>query len=110
MICESLSLHTLLLGLSLLAAIVGLTLLMVYPAPEDANEQQITTEHLLRMIFVYWAVYCVTSFAQKLLLPTVSELTLPLKLTGVFSYLLTFASLLCLPLHFIEARRQIQKG
>lgn len=108
MVCVSL--HTLLLGLSFPAALLGLGLVIKTAVAEDANPTQQTTEHLLRMIFVYWALYCLAIFAQKLLLPDYSELTLPLKLTGVLTYLLTLASLLCLPLHLIEAKRFFSKG
>lgn len=105
------SLHTLLLGLSFPSALLGLTLVLKTATPEaEASDGQVTTEHLLRMIFVYWAVYCLAAFGQKLLLPAYPELAVPLRLTGIFTYLLTLASVLCLPLNYIETRRLFQKG
>jgi hypothetical protein len=100
--------HDYLLAASLVAAIAGLGLLLGSKESVPTNERQATSQTLLRMTFVYWIVYCLTVGLQKFDLPDVNGLTISLKLTALFSYFLTFSSLLCLPLHHFEARRQTQ--
>jgi hypothetical protein len=109
-----------LLALSIVAAIAGLVLLLTQPesaatkaggrlcATAKAEEGQVTHEHLLRMIFIYWVVYGVAVLTQKVISPELTALLVPLKLTALLTYFLTFSSLLCLPLNYIEARRQAQ--
>ncbi len=100
--------HDYLLTASLIAAIAGLGLLLEGKKSESISERKATSETLLRMTFVYWIVYCVAVGLQKFDLPDVQGLAISLKLTALFSYFLTFSSLLCLPLHHFEARRQTQ--
>lgn len=100
--------YDMLLGASLLAALGGLGLLLPGETDQDLSDRQITTENLLRMTFVYWTVYCIVAIAQKLLPSEIHPVTVPLRLTGLLTYVLTFSSLLCLPLHYFEARRQRQ--
>jgi hypothetical protein len=103
-----------LLGLSFLAAILGLGLLLIQPDPQTSGsrqseqsgqeDRQLTREHLLRMTFVYWLVYVLAVFAQKAMTPELATWLAPLKITAFFTYFLTFASVLCLPLNYIEAQ------
>lgn len=97
-----------LLGLSFIAAILGLGLLLAQPDPKTnptaADDHQLTREHLLRMTFVYWLVYVLAVFAQKAMAPELSTWLVPLRITAFFTYVLTFASVLCLPLNYIETR------
>jgi hypothetical protein len=100
--------HDYLLAASLVAAIAGLGLLLKSANSEPTGERYATSETLLRMTFVYWIVYCLAVGLQKFDLPDINGLAISLKLTALFSYFLTFSSLLCLPLHHFEARRQTQ--
>jgi hypothetical protein len=100
--------HDYLLAASLVAAIAGLGLLLGSEESAPTSERHATSQTLLRMTFVYWIVYCFAVGLQKFDLPDVDGLAISLKLTALFSYFLTFSSLLCLPLHHFEARRQTQ--
>lgn len=100
--------HDYLLAASAIAAIAGLGLLLKGKQSESISERRATSETLLRMTFVYWIVYCLAVGLQKFDLPDINGLAISLKLTALFSYFLTFSSLLCLPLHHFEARRQTQ--
>ncbi|MBW4549746.1 MAG: hypothetical protein KME35_01275 [Aphanocapsa sp. GSE-SYN-MK-11-07L] len=100
--------HDYLLAASAIAAIAGLGLLFERKQSESISERRATSETLLRMTFVYWIVYCLAVGLQRFDLPDINGLAVSLKLTALFSYFLTFSSLLCLPLHHFEARRQTQ--
>lgn len=99
-----------LLGVSLVAALLGLGLLFLHPqeSPSADHEHQLTTENLLRMTFLYWLVYTIAAFALKAIAPELTAIIVPLRVTAFFTYFLTFSSILCLPLHYIETRRQMQ--
>uniref|UniRef100_B8HSW4 Uncharacterized protein n=1 Tax=Cyanothece sp. (strain PCC 7425 / ATCC 29141) TaxID=395961 RepID=B8HSW4_CYAP4 len=98
--------HDYFLGVSFLAAIAGLISLLVSDRPAPTNDHQETEENLLRMIFAYWIVYCLAVTLQKVISPDWDSLLLSLRLTTILSYFLTFSSVICLPLHHLEARRQ----
>jgi len=98
-----LSWHAGLMLVSSFAAIAGLVLLFTEHPPED---QVLATDRaLLKMSFAYWLVYC-GAVALRPLIPTDWEMALmSVKLTGVIAYLLTFTSILSLPLHRVSARQ-----
>lgn len=100
--------HDYLLAASLLAAVMGVGVLLKGQSASPVSEHQATTETLLRMTFIYWIVYCLAIGLQKFDLLEAPSWIICLKLTSVLSYFLTFSSLLCLPLHHFEARRQPQ--
>ena len=90
--------------ISFTACITGLCLI------SDGNETQAndleeTEQTLFKMSFTYWMVYCVAFGIQKIVLPDWEILLLNLKLTAALSYFLTFACIVCLPLHRFAVRQ-----
>jgi hypothetical protein len=69
------------------------------------NELEETEQTLLRMTFAYWLLYCVAVSVLKLGLPEDWQIVQSLKLTGIFSFFLTFSCLVSLPLHKVSIRR-----
>jgi hypothetical protein len=105
--------HDFILATSLLAAVIGVGLLLSNQLLSDQpslliSDQEATHQTLLRMIFIYWIVYCLAVGLQKLDLLQSQGWIFSLKLTAILAYFLTFSSLLCLPLHHFEARKQLQ--
>lgn len=96
--------HDYLVLLSFFACIAGLVLLSDTKNAQ-ANELEETEQVLFRMSFAYWAVYCVAVGIQKIALPNWDILLLSLKLTAALSYFLTFACVVCLPLHRFAVRQ-----
>ena len=94
--------HDCLIFLSFTACIAGLVLLS--DTKTQASELEETEEVLFRMSFSYWMVYCVAVGIQKIALPDWEILLLSLKLTAALSYFLTFACIVCLPLHRLAVR------
>jgi len=82
---------------SFAACIVGLVLMSEAKA-EPGDDLGLGEEILLKMSFTYWIVYCLSVFGMKIPLPEWLSLLLNLKMTAIFSYLLTGACILCLPL------------
>lgn len=97
-------LHGFFVVLSFAACIAGLFLLLDAKDPQ-ANDLEETEEILLRMSFTYWLVYCVAFGIQKIVLPDWEMVLLSLKITCALSYFLTFACILCLPLHRFAVRQ-----
>ena len=94
----------LLVFLSFNACIAGLFLLA--DANQNAETEMEETEQVLfRMSFTYWIVYCVAVAIQKVALPDWDVVLLSLKMTAALSYFLTFACILCLPLHRFAVRQ-----
>lgn len=96
--------HDWILVLSFAACIAGL-LLLFNSKPNQADEMEETQEILFRMSFAYWMVYCIAVGVQKIVSPDWDILMLSLKLTAALSYFLTFACILCLPLHRFAVRQ-----
>ena len=71
----------------------------------QADELAETEQALLSMSFSYWMVYCVAAGIQKICLPEWEIVLLSLRLTAAFSYFLTFACVLCLPLSRFAVRQ-----
>lgn len=95
--------HDYLVLTSFIACIAGLFLL------SDANKVQTddleeTEQILFRMSFTYWMVYCVAVAIQNMTLPDWEIVLLSSKITAALSYFLTFACILCLPLHRFAVR------
>lgn len=99
--------HDVLIFLSFIACIAGL-LLLSDTKQTQADELEETEQILFRMSFSYWMVYCIAVGIQKIALPDWEILLLSLKLTAALSYFLTFACIVCLPLHRF-AVRQVQE-
>ena len=95
--------HDYLLMISLTACIAGLLLLLdAHRAQPD--ESQDTEPTLFRMTFAYWMVYCVAFGVQKVCSPDWDVALQSLRITAALSYFLTFACILCLPLHRLAVR------
>ncbi|MBV8885442.1 MAG: hypothetical protein JO235_15805 [Chroococcidiopsidaceae cyanobacterium CP_BM_RX_35] len=99
----NLSWHDYLVLISFAACIAGL-LLMSNGNQAPADELEATERALLSMSFSYWMVYCVAVGIQKMCLPEWELVLLSLKLTAAFSYFLTFACVLSLPLSRFAVR------
>jgi peptidoglycan biosynthesis protein MviN/MurJ (putative lipid II flippase) len=97
-------LHGLFVVLSFAACVAGLFLLSD-TKNSQANDLEETEEILLRMSFTYWLVYCVAYGIQKVVLPDWEMVLLSLKITCALSYFLTFACILCLPMHRFAVRQ-----
>ncbi len=89
--------HNLLIISSFCACITGLLLLIDTGSSEISKleDEQI----LFRMTFAYWMVYCVCFGLQKIGLPEDEIALMSVNITAALSYFLTFACVLCLPLH-----------
>ena len=96
--------HDYLVLLSFAACVTGLFLLSDGKKTQ-ADDLEETEETLFRMTFAYWMVYCVAFGIQKIALPDWEILLLNLKITAALSYFLTFACVLCLPLHRFAVRQ-----
>ena len=96
--------HDFLVFLSSIACIAGLILLSD-SKQNSVDELEQTEEILLRMSFTYWLVYCIAVGIQKITLPDWEILLLSLRITSALSYFLTFACILCLPLHRLAVRQ-----
>ncbi|MBV9385518.1 MAG: hypothetical protein JOZ78_03715 [Chroococcidiopsidaceae cyanobacterium CP_BM_ER_R8_30] len=99
----NLSWHDYLVLISFVACIAGL-FLMFNGSQAQADELEATEQALLSMSFSYWIVYCVAIGVQKICLPEWDLVLLSLKLTAAFSYFLTFACILSLPLSRLAVR------
>jgi hypothetical protein len=93
------------LGLiSFFAAVIGLYVL--YNVKSKPGEELEAADHtLFALSFAYWMVHCVAVGVQRRVSPDWEIVTLSLRFTAVFSYLLTFCSALSLPLHRISIRQ-----
>ncbi|MFE1748727.1 hypothetical protein [Coleofasciculus sp. H7-2] len=96
--------HEYLLFVSFVGSIAGLFLLSA-GKPTQVDELEETEQILLTMSFTYWIVYCVVVGILKFSQPEWDILLMSLKLTAAFSYLLTFTSVLTLPLHRMSVRQ-----
>ena len=90
--------------LSFIACIAGLILLSD-TKQNQVSELEETEQILFRMSFTYWLVYCIAVGIQKIVLPEWEVLLLSLKITAALSYFLTFACVVCLPLHRFSVRQ-----
>lgn len=99
--------HDSLVVISFFACIAGLWLL-ADGNQTQANDLEETDQALFSMSFAYWMVYCLAFGIQKICSPDWDIVLLSLKLTGAFAYFLTFACILCLPLHRF-AMRQVEE-
>ncbi|PPS44197.1 hypothetical protein [Chroococcidiopsis sp. TS-821] len=96
--------HDVILSLSFFASVVGL-ILLAKTNQAQVEELEETELILFRMSFAYWLVYCIACVAQKLILPDWEILALSVKLTAALSYFLTFACIVCLPLHRVAVKQ-----
>ena len=96
--------HDYLLLISFAACIAGLWLLFdsKQTQADDLEDTELT---LFRMSFSYWMVYCAAFGIQKIVVPDWDIVLLNLRLTAALSYFLTFACILCLPLHRFAVRQ-----
>lgn len=100
----SLALHENLVILSFAACIAGLWLLSNGNKTQE-NELEETEQTLFKMSFTYWLVYCIAFGMQKIAPNEWEIVLLSLKLTAALSYFLTFACVVCLPLHRLAVRQ-----
>lgn len=95
--------HDYLVLVSFVAAIAGFFLALT--AKKSKEPLEATERVLLMMSFTYWIVYCLAQGLQKIPLPDWEILVLGLKFTALIAYFLTFASIVCLPLHRIASQQ-----
>ncbi len=96
--------HDTIVLISFFACIAGI-LLLGDTKQNQANELEETEQILFRMSFSYWLVHCLAIGIQKIALPDWEILLLSLKITAALSYFLTFACVVCLPLHRLAVRQ-----
>ncbi|WP_009630007.1 hypothetical protein [Synechocystis sp. PCC 7509] len=96
--------HNLLMIFSFCACITGLSLL-IDTKSDKVNDLQESEQILFRMTFSYWMVYCVCFGLQKLGLPENEIVLMSINITAALSYFLTFACVLCLPLHRFSVKQ-----
>jgi len=110
--------HQLILASSALASILGLVILLQTESPRTTtktttlagatpalDEFTAHSETLLRMIFVYWLLFCLASGLQNLNCLAGTDLQAMCGIIKLLSYLLTFSSVLCFPMHLFQARQ-----
>jgi hypothetical protein len=90
--------------ISFFACIAGLWLLSDRFCNRDSELEE-TEQILQRMTFAYWLLYCIAVGVLKLGLPEEWQIVQSLRLTGIFSFFLTFSCLISLPLHKLSVRR-----
>ncbi len=100
----SLDWHDCLVLISLAACITGLFLLATSQQMQ-INESEETEHTLFKMTFTYWIVYCVAFSIQKMCLPEWETVIQSLRITAALAYFLTFACVVCLPLHRFAVRQ-----
>ncbi len=104
------------LVVSAIAALIGLSWLL-HEAQQQSKQhplqgcspQQAYGETLWRMIFVYWLVYCGATGLQIAVPLEGTDLGQMCKITALLAFLLTFSSLLCLPMHYWQSRQRQQQ-
>lgn len=96
--------HNCLVLISFAACITGL-LLLSDSKQTQADDLEETEQILFRMSFSYWMVYCVAFGMEKIVLPDWDVLLMSLRITAALSYFLTFACVVCLPLHRFAVRQ-----
>jgi hypothetical protein len=87
---------------SFFACVLGLFVLY-----NDRSTQEDLGEanwNLMSFSFGYWIVNCLAHAGQNCLCPTWTTVLLSVKLTSLFSFLLTFSCILSLPLNRVAAR------
>ncbi|MBE9031500.1 hypothetical protein IQ266_17345 [filamentous cyanobacterium LEGE 11480] len=92
---------------SFCACVIGLFVLY-----NDTSTQQDFGEtdwNFMAFGFGYWLLNCVIHAAQQWICPDCGAMWLSLRLTGLFSLLLTFCSVLSLPMNLIAAKNQIEQ-
>jgi hypothetical protein len=97
----NLSWHEYLVTLSCFTSVVGL-IAFGRAQDKDPTESKAMQETVVRMTFVYWIVYCLSSFGDRMgdLMP--QDFACSLRILALLSYVLTFCCILTLPLQFIE--------
>jgi len=96
--------HDYIVAISFAACIAGLCLLFNCKQSQ-ADDLEETEQTLFKMSFSYWMVYCLCFGIQKIALPDWEILQLSLSITVALSYFLTFACIVCLPLHRFAVRQ-----
>lgn len=88
---------------SFVACVAGL-LLLFSSQQTKADDIEDMDRMLMMMIFAYWMVHCLAMGVQKFDLPDWEILVRSVRVTAACAYFLTFACVLCLPLHRISVR------
>lgn len=109
--------HNWLLLLSAISSFIGILWLIYQEKQTETNGQpapelslhQAYGETLLRMVFVYWLLYCGVKGLQVLVPLEDTDLGRMCQVTSLLAYLLTFSSVLCLPMHYFQARQGQQQ-
>lgn len=97
--------HEYLLLVSFFASVAGLLLLFIGNPTQELDELEGTDQSLLSMSFGYWIVHCISVGILKLNLIESDDILMSLRLTAIVCYFLTFACILCLPLHRMSVRQ-----
>jgi hypothetical protein len=104
---ESIVWQNAMIAVSFVACAIGLVLVLGFRhAPADEYER--VDEALFAMIFAYWMVYCASVAIVHFGWLEGEFVIRSLRATSVLAYLLTWASVLSLPLHRLSASREIE--
>jgi hypothetical protein len=90
--------------ISFFAAVLGLFIL--YNDRSVHQDFDDTNWTLLAMCYAYWLVHCCAEALQRVMRPDWQTAILSLKLTALFSLLLTFSCAFSLPLNRIALKNQ----
>jgi hypothetical protein len=91
---------------SFFASVTGLYIL--YNDRTLQKEMTPANWSLMAMSFAYWIVNCVATAGQRCICPEWTTMMLSLKLTALFSLLLTFSCALSLPLSRMASRQPVE--
>lgn len=75
-------------------------------ALKDPTESEAMQETMVRLTFVYWIVFCLSSLGDRFFSFLPHDWSCRLKILSLLCFMLTFCCLLSLPLHFIEQRQR----
>lgn len=97
--------HEAILSLSACGAILGLLISLSKPSLTSLPTiSELTKDNLIRMVFLYWLLYCVAEGLEKFISVEAIALIAILRLIAMISYVLTFCCLLSLPLYHLDIR------
>jgi hypothetical protein len=95
---------SILLGSSLTSLVgIGYT---YWTASKDPTESEAMQETMIRMTFVYWTVFCLSSLGDRFCTLLPYDLSCRFKILSLLCFMLTFCCVLSVPMHLIEQRQR----
>ncbi len=78
-------------------------------ALKDPTESEAMQETMVRLTFVYWIVFCLSSLGDRLSTFLPYDLSCRFKILSLLCFMLTFCCVLSLPMHLIEQRQRLRQ-